>query len=74
MFSVSPEQLQTILEEVEDNPHLQSLVLHIEDLLEDGEHVFYEVDPLEDEVEPLYMALAGYPSLTDVTAHLRTLL
>ena len=73
MFEVSARQLHLILGEIEENPHLQSLVLHIEDLLEEVQP-FYEVDPLEDEVEPLYLALAGYPSLVDVTAHLRTLL
>lgn len=73
MFKVNLEQLDLILGEIEENPHLQSLVLHIEDLLEEVQEL-YEVDPLEDEVEPLYLALAGYPSLVDVTAHLRALL
>ena len=73
MFEVTTDQLALILEEIGENPHLQSLVLHIEDLLEEVQP-FYEVDPLEDEVVPLYLALAGYPSLVDVTAHLRTLL
>jgi hypothetical protein len=73
MFKVTLEQLELILSEIEEHADLQSLVLHIEDLLEEVCET-YEVDPLEDEVEPLYMALAGYPSLTDVTAHLRTFL
>lgn len=73
MFKVSLEQLCLILSEIEGNSHLQSLVLHIEDLLAEVSDS-YEVDPLSDEVEPLYLALAGYPSLTDVTAHLRALL
>ena len=73
MFKVTTDQLALILEEIGENPHLQSLVLHIEDLLEEAQEL-YEVDPLEDEIEPLYLALAGYPSLVDVTAHLRTLL
>lgn len=73
MFKVTADQLDLILEEIEENPHLQSLVLHIEDLLEEAQEL-YEVDPLSDEVEPLYLALAGYPSLVDVTAHLRALL
>lgn len=73
MFEVSEKQLFLILEEIAENPLLQSLVLHIDDLLEEVQP-FYEVDPLEDEIEPLYLALAGYPSLVDVTAHLRALL
>lgn len=74
MFSVSPEQLQTILSEIEDHPDLQSLVLHVEDLLEDGEYAFYDIDPLQDEIEPLYMALAGHKDLTVLVAQLRTAL
>lgn len=72
-FELTFDQMVEMLNQITNQPDLDSLEMHIEDALEE-ELELYKVDVLEHEIEPLYKALAGSRGLTGEVALLRAAL